>query len=208
MPKRKTIEVGSRFGRLVVVSPGRKRNGKFHSDCACDCGRSVMIRQTYLRNGHSRSCGCLRDDSTRRRVTTHGMAGTKIYGRWFNMLRRCNSPTDPGWERYGGRGITVCERWLSFDGFYADMGDAPSGKSLDRIDNSKGYSPENCRWASQQEQARNTRRNRRITHDGRTMLLCEWAEFLGIPMNILGWRLSVGGWEPPRALDTPYVARK
>lgn len=108
------------------------------------------------------------------------------------MKYRCLTPTDKHYSSYGGRGITVSDDWLIFENFYRDMGEKPAGMSLDRIDNNKGYSKENCRWATQREQMRNTRCNRMITHNGETLCITEWAEKYGIPMRILSKRLKAG----------------
>lgn len=117
-----------------------------------------------VNRGNTRSCGCLRDDASRSRAK-HGQAGggnlerTSAYARWAAMRRRCLNPHHPRYADWGGRGITICERWNDFEKFYEDMGDPPPGKSLDRRDNDAGYSPENCRWSTPQEQ----QMNRRIT---------------------------------------------
>jgi hypothetical protein len=115
------------------------------------------------------------------------------------MLQRCTNPKNPSFERYGGRGITVCERWRDFAAFQADMGEPPAGLTLDRKDNDLGYQPENCRWATDAEQTRNTRRNRRLTLDGRTQCMSDWARELGIRQQLISRRLS-DGWPVERAL--------
>jgi hypothetical protein len=130
-----------------------------------------------------------------------------LYHTWKTMLRRCADPRDRNWNIYGGRPgnpVTVCERWKqSREAFVADMGPRPSPQhSLDRIDGTKGYFPENCRWASPKEQARNTSRNRRITYKGETRTLAEWAELNGIRYMALFYRLA-RGWSLDRAFTTP-----
>jgi hypothetical protein len=118
-------------------------------------------------------------------------SGTKTYFSWRSMKHRCTHPSNASWEYYGGRGVKVCDRWLNdFDAFVEDMGFAEDGQSLDRIDPNKGYSPENCRWATSVEQARNKREHRRITYRGQTKLLVEWAELLGVSSDTLHKRLS------------------
>lgn len=123
------------------------------------------------------------------------------------MLQRCYNPRKMHYDRYGGRGIVVCERWrVSFDAFLADMGRRPGpGYSLDRIDNDGPYSPENCRWATRQEQARNRTSNRRLTHNGVTRTLQEWAEATGIGRAVIGARLDKLGWDIAKALGTPTL---
>ena len=112
----------------------------------------------------------------------HGMTGNKMHDIWRNMLARCRNKNNKAFKSYGGRGIKVCERWLVFLNFYQDMGgDKPEGMTIDRIDNDKGYSPENCRWATDKEQGNNRRTNDLLTHDGVTKTFKQWAEFLGVP---------------------------
>lgn len=113
------------------------------------------------------------------RNRTHGMRHTKEYSTWSSMMQRCNSPGNPAYHNYGGRGIKVCKRWRTFENFYADMGKKPLGVDLDRIDNNKGYSLKNCRWASRKENIRNTRVAVRIRINGITKNAAEWAEIIG-----------------------------
>lgn len=128
---------------------------------------------------------------------------------WCNMRNRCNNPRHPRYDRYGGRGITVCDRWSSFALFLEDMGKKHGDKStLDRIDNSKGYSPENCRWATYKEQANNTRRNKLITYKNRTQTLTQWAEELGISWSTLKFRIYRSGWSVDKAFTHPLQERK
>ena len=131
----------------------------------------------------------------------HGANGreTPTYRSWLAMVSRCSNPKQPGWKHYGGRGITVCERWREFANFLADMGEAPVGTQIDRTNNDIGYQPDNCRWATRQEQMRNTRASRRITLNGRTQCLAEWAAELGVPAPTIHGRLA-RGWSVERAL--------
>lgn len=143
---------------------------------------------------------------TRRKIaearTTHGGTSLRAYRTWEAMKRRCLNPNDPAYEDYGARGITVCDRWLDFANFFADMGERPEGLTLDRIDNDGPYAPENCRWATRTEQARNTRSCEFITFGGVTKPLPQWAEDCGMKACTLRARLR-SGWDVERALTTP-----
>lgn len=139
----------------------------------------------------------------RHRNTTHGRSHTPIYRTWASMCNRCTNQNDPNYPRYGGRGITVCERWgSSFDNFLADMGERPEGMSIERKDNSGNYEPGNCRWATRKEQAQNTRRNVQLTFGGRTQPMVAWAAEVGITPAALRLRLQKG-WTLERALSSP-----
>ena len=165
---------GLRFGRLVVVG----RHGSSTQNCAtwlctCSCGRDCVIEGAKLRSGNTKSCGCLHDESARVRRTTHGKSGTRLHAVWKAMNRRCSSPSDKNYKQYGGRGITVCEQWRKdFQAFYdwaiSNGYDekAPFQQcTIDRIDNDKGYSPDNCRWVDQKTQ-RNNRSDKKEINDG------------------------------------------
>ena len=165
---------GQRYGRLRVLAihPERIRYGKdkravaalWH--CRCDCGAERLVFGSNLRQGFSRSCGCLIRDTTTKRSTKHGHARrgsvTRAYTCWVGMQQRCFNPNTKGYCNYGGRGITVCEYWrLDFQAFYADMLDPPPGLSIDRINNEGNYEPGNCRWATASVQVRNQRPRKR-----------------------------------------------
>lgn len=136
----------------------------------------------------------------RQAKTTHGMKSTPTYLSWERMKQRCLNKNHDRYPLYGGRGITICDEWLSFDKFYEEMGDRPDGCSLDRIDSNDGYYKKNCRWATQKEQCRNKRNNTLITCNGVTKCLVEWSEELGIGRTTIKWRLD-HGWPVERALS-------
>lgn len=161
----KPKEVGSKCGKLTTVKDlGLKAqaNGKNRRYvlCHCDCGnKSFETRWDAVENGDTKSCGCLQAESVREARTTHGLSSTKEYRIWTGMKQRCGNPKEPSYSSYGGRGLTVCERWEnSFENFFEDMGECPVGMSLDRIDNDKGYFPENCRWTDASTQLHNQRK--------------------------------------------------
>jgi hypothetical protein len=192
-----------KFGRYTV-----KRfigligsNPHNHWECICDCGNIRQVSGANLRNGLAKSCGCLQKENASIANTKHGFSQkkSKEYLAWQNMRKRCNCKTSDDYKNYGQRGITVCERWDSFANFYADMGDCPTGYSLDRIDVNKGYSPENCRWADAKTQARNKTNTRWITYNGITKALCEWAELSGTKRTMIDKRIN-RGWSIGEAI--------
>lgn len=156
----RVVRVGERFGRLTVAKERQPTQPNVRARCDCGTEALIPIRQW----GTTQSCGCLRREITIARSTKHGMADTSEYGIWSAMLQRTTNPKNARYADYGGRGIGVCERWLEFTNFYADMGPRPEGMSLDRINNDLGYSPENCRWATSVEQRHNRRPQRLRSH--------------------------------------------
>lgn len=168
---------GRQFGRLTALQEcGRRKHHGPMWLCRCTCGTEKIVPGVRLRTGVTRSCGCLlRDSRTIPRFIKHGKYGSRVRSIWNGMIQRCSNPRRKGWENYGGRGITVCERWKSFPNFYADMGDPPDGTSLDRVDSDGNYEPGNCRWATRTEQGANRRGNLLVTFEGKAQVLSAWA---------------------------------
>lgn len=196
---------GQRFGRLVVLAEAGDHQcptgAKSLWHCQCDCGAKCDVYGSSLTSGNTRSCGCLRLDLQSERSAKHRQAGTRTYRIWQAMLNRCRNENTPQYQDYGGRGIKVCPEWASFDAFFRDMGEAPYGHSIDRIDVNGNYEPENCRWATHREQCRNKRNNRLITFNGETKCLMDWAQQLGMDQASLAERLQK--WPLEKAMTTP-----
>lgn len=146
--------VGKQFGKLIVLSlAGRGKRSEMRWNCLCECGGELAVRGSSLTSGNTSSCGCC--GALKR---THGLSGTPTYRAWVQMHTRCYNTNYRFYHRHGGRGISVCERWHTFENFFADMGERPSpDHSLDRKDNDGNYEPGNCRWATRVEQAQNSR---------------------------------------------------
>jgi hypothetical protein len=194
------LRAGVRYGKLVALGPAKKRS---HWRFRCDCGREWVAMVGNVRSGATRSCGCLR----RALMTTHGGSRSLEYGSWKGMISRCENPRYTGYENYGGRGITVCDRWRgSFAAFLEDIG--PRGDvslSLDRIDANGNYEPGNCRWASGKQQAWNRVKMQRVTVAGVTVPLAEVCAALGIPPVRVRTRMA-RGWSLERALYQPTAS--
>lgn len=195
---------GKVFGRLRVLRHAGKR-GKYHYwTCICECGNTKDVQAAALNHGHTKSCGCLAKDANGRR--THGMSQSREHLIWRQMIARCSNPKHNRYTRYGGRGIVVCDRWLGQDGFaafYKDMGPCPSSDhQIDRLDNDGDYQPDNCRWATRKEQARNRRNNHHLVVDGVSKTIAEWAEDMDVKQHMIICRLR-RGWSERRAVLTP-----
>jgi len=192
---------GKFFGNWFVIEKGDLGpGGEVYWKCRCSCGTEREVRASGLNGGRSRDCGCKRGK--------HRMSKSKTYKSWDSMRQRCNNQNAPDYARYGGRGIKVCKRWQkSFQNFLADMGERPEGKTLDRIDNSKGYKPDNCRWSTPTEQQENRRNTPKVECNGKTVLLSSLSASSGIPVKILLWRLQ-NKWNLNRALETPIRMKR
>lgn len=193
---------GQVFGRLTAIRSTSQRVGSSVLwQCMCSCGNTHYAACSYLLNGSVGSCGCSRKDAN----ITHGASRkgqwTTEYVTWSGMIDRCRNPNNPAFERYGGRGILVCERWHKFENFFDDMGPRPDSLTLERSDNNKGYEPGNCVWATYKVQNRNRRDNKTIEFNGSVKCVSEWAEILGMRPGLILKRLSLG-WSAGRALST------
>lgn len=151
--------IGQRFARLLVIAKGpNNKYGQRRWICKCDCGGESLSTTGSLRSGTAKSCGCWHKEQASKANATHRMFQTATHQSWHAMHTRCRNVKQDSWKYYGARGVTICERWYSFENFLADMGERPNGLSLDRIDPYGNYEPSNCRWATASEQSRNTRR--------------------------------------------------
>lgn len=208
---------GQRFGRLTVIERSfSKPKGKTWFKCRCDCGNVVNVWSVYLRNGTTKSCGCLNRELASTRLKAQkleagcdGRSETRLYKVWRGMISRCSNPNTHYYEGYGGRGIIVCTEWAeSFEAFrewalshgYAD------NLTIDRIDNNGNYSPENCRWVTMKVQANNMRSTHLITYRGKTLSVSQWASELKISRATIVSRLR-NGWSDALALSTPVDKR-
>lgn len=202
---------GQKFGRLTVIKYiSTNKYGQSRWLCLCGCGKEKIIMGNDLKNGHTKSCGCLH--------TKHGHCKnykmSKTYHTWHSIIQRCTNPKDKGYKNYGGRNkpIMVCDRWSNkkngFQNFLKDVGEIPKGKELDRTNNNKGYNPNNFRLITRKENQRNKRNNILITFNKQIRCLVEWAEILGIKYTTLYYRTCIKKWPIEKAFNTPVKKGK
>lgn len=200
---KKAIDLtGQKFGRLTVVKRAENtKDNKAQWLCECECGNTKIVRSVSLKSGDTKSCGCIRENQNK----THGKSKTRLHTIWANMIQRCLNVHNERYKDYGGRGITVCEEWRKFESFYlwANANGYKNGLTIDRINNDKGYSPDNCRWATVKEQNNNTRKCRYITYKGKAQTIKQWAEELNINYDTLISRINKLHWSIEKALSTP-----
>lgn len=207
MAKKIRFEPAQRVARLTILrEAGRTRDGKVLWLCKCFCGQQKAITGRALKSGRTRSCGCLMRETSARTHRTHGATGTPEYIAWQAMVRRCKDRNQRAFRHYGGRGIKVHPRWSrSFTAFLSDLGPKPSPEhTLERINNEGDYEPGNVKWATRAVQARNHRRNRRVTINGETRLISDWANHFGIILTTVYSRLGKG-WNEADALSKPLL---
>lgn len=197
------ININSKYGMLTVMKrDGSTEGGHAMYLCKCDCGTIKRIYGVGLNNKRTVSCGCKRR-SLGGKNKTHGLTKTRIYSIWSGMKARCLNRRDDAYKYYGGRGIAICERWLSFENFLLDMGKEHTiGLTLERIDNNGNYEPSNVKWATLVEQANNKRNNRIIIVDGVTKTLSEYSKFSGIKVTTIHNRIK-SGWSNKDAVTIP-----
>lgn len=191
MPTPFRDKTGKVFGFWIVIEfAGRTKHEAQLWKCQCVCGNYKNVLSRSLANGNSKSCGCKRYQLTAEKNTDHGMAGSRTYKSWHAMMQRCEGKG--GHQSYPDRGIGLCDEWKKFENFFADMGIRPAGKTLDRIDNTKGYSPGNCQWASAKDQANNKHNTVYVTVNSETLCLSDACEKYGIGVSCARHRLRKG----------------
>ena len=195
---------GQKFGKLAVIQRIGSKDRKAVWRCRCDCENIVDVVGKDLRNGHTKSCGCLRVEQTSKVHRTHGKSKSRLFSIWQAMLKRCYRNNNKDYKRYGGRGITVCEEWLKFEPFndWAVANGYKEGLTIDRIDTNGNYEPSNCRWATIKEQCNNRTNNSFITYNGKTQTITQWADELGINYRTLVGRVKRLHWSVEKAFTT------
>lgn len=195
MPAAKNYS-GKRYGKLFVEAFVGLRGGRRSYLCACDCGNKSIVPAHRLVSGQTTSCGCRKIEAGLENCKkygikpSHGKTGTTTHKTWMSMIERCQINYKAS-QHYSQRGITVCDRWMKFENFYQDMGDRPTGKTLDRIDVNKPYSPDNCRWATNKQQQRNKTNSRYLIINGKKRHLMDVADELGIKKSAAQYFFSV-----------------
>jgi len=204
----KTKLIWKRYGRLFVIGYSHNQKVRTMWNVICDCGQEKIVAGNSMISGAVLSCGCLRKENFSKMINKHGHAkvgkATVEYTTWLDMKTRCFNKNKKQYKDYGGRGITICKEWVdSFEKFFEDMGKKPTGMTLDRIDNDKGYSKKNCRWATRKEQSNNLRNNIIIEYNGLKLTMGQWAEKVGLKRETLRGRIEKYNWPIEKALTTP-----
>lgn len=200
---------GQKFGNLTAIRfdhrDNRVKGGNHYWLFRCDCGNLVVVRKNSVTSGNTKRCADCSRKLASKRETTHGCSNTRLYREWSGIIQRCNNPKSTSWERYGAKGISVCDEWLNFENFmkWAMENGYSDELTIDRINNEKGYCPTNCRWATYYEQANNQTTTIQIEYDGCKMPLSYWAKSVGINKHTLYDRIFRYGWSVEKALNMP-----
>lgn len=199
------------FGRLHVICREENRGRQTMWRCRCDCGNEVTVAAAHLRNGHTKSCGCLLSEFASNTFSTHRQTNTALYRMWYNMKTRCSYKKSDRYSSYGGRGIYVCDEWkASFEAFmqWALEHGYKNGLSIERKDVNKGYYPENCEFIPIKLQHYNKRTNHYLEYDGKRLTVSEWSDITKIPYQTLLRRINKLGWPAEKALTTPVREKR
>lgn len=215
--------IGKKFGKLKVISLHHtkqkysKNKGvkvkdgfAYYYECECECGNVCVVEKYKLKSGHTKSCGCLKKEKISNLNYKHGMEKSRLYHIWQGVKRRCLNSNEIGYKDYGAKGITICDEWKNNSSIFIEWAlnnGYNDSLTIDRIDNTKGYNPENCRWSTPAQQARNTKTNHLITYNNKTYCIAEWAEILGFSYNTLYNRINKYKWTIEKAFTTPQRKR-
>lgn len=211
--------IGKKYGMLTVIKQVEDKicpsgNHETRYECVCDCGNVTIVYGNYLRNGHTKSCGCITKDRLIAMHKTHGKSKSRLYKVWKGIRSRCNNPNNKSYHNYGGRGIKLCDEWNDFESFkewaYANGYDENANKNqctIDRIDANGDYCPENCRWITTKEQNSNKRNNHYIELDGVVHTITQWCDIYGIHVGTVRQRLKCG-WSEMDAITIKPNYRK
>lgn len=206
----KLIDItGNKYGKLTVIRKDVSINGRMYWECECECGNHTFVSGGNLKTGEVKSCGCLVFNATHSK--THGLSNTKEYKIWSAIKSRCYNSNNKSYADYGGRGIKMCDEWKnSFESFYDWVSKTRDSteKSIDRIDNDKDYSPENCKWSTHKEQTNNRRICHQFTHNGKTQSLSLWCDELGLDYKRTHNRIFKLGWSFEKSISTPVDVNK
>jgi len=190
-----------KIGKLLVLRRADIYNKYGHTywHCICDCGKEKIVGSNGLMQG-TKSCGCIIVDRISKLNYIHGLYKSNIHHIWASMIQRCRDKNHSGYKNYGGRGITVCDRWKNLNNFIEDMGHRPEGKSIDRINPNGNYEPSNCRWATMKEQQNNRTNTRILEYKGYKDTVSGWAEKTGIKRTLI-WSRIGHGWKDHEAIQ-------
>ena len=191
MPAKIQVNPGDKYGRLTIISEVKEGKGRSFF-CCCECGKNIVIRFEHLRSGHTKSCGCLKSETTTKRSTIHGDSNTRLFRTWASMIARCYSKNTRGYKYYGSRGIVVCDEWREFIGFkeWALSSGYAENLTIERQDFDGNYEPSNCIWITQAFQTKNSRHNQLVVLDGVTYTLTDAAKKIGISRHSIYERLK------------------